>query len=52
MDKKEIWAQALVKLQSEVGTISYDLWIKSLEPIDFKNNIFIYRLRVRRLNKG
>ena len=40
MDKKEIWAQALVKLQSEVSTISYDLWIKSLEPIDFKNNIF------------
>ena len=40
MDIKEIWAQALVKLQSEVSTISYDLWIKSLEPIDFKNNIF------------
>ena len=37
MDKSEIWAQALVKLQSEVSTISYDLWIKSLEPIDFKN---------------
>lgn len=40
MDKKEIWSQALIKLQSEVSTISYDLWIKSLEPIDFKNNIF------------
>ena len=40
MDKNEIWAEALIKLQSEVSTISYDLWIKSLEPIDFKNNIF------------
>lgn len=40
MDKQEIWAEALVKIQSEVSTISYDLWIKSLEPIDFKNNIF------------
>ena len=27
MDKNEIWAEALIKLQSEVSTISYDLWM-------------------------
>ena len=40
MEQHDIWAKALEKLQSEVSTISYDLWIKSLEPIDLKQNIF------------
>lgn len=40
MDKQRVWAEALEKLQKTVSTISYDLWIKSLEPIDFKDNIF------------
>ena len=40
MDKHNIWANALKKLESEVSTISYDLWIKSLEPVDFKANIY------------
>jgi len=40
MDIKDIWAKALVKLQAEVSSISYDLWITALEPIDFKANIF------------
>ena len=59
MDKKEIWEQALVKLESSVSTISYDLWIKSLEPIDFKANIFYLsttsetaKQRIMTLHKG
>ena len=40
MDKQQIWASALEKLQKSVSTISYDLYIKSLEPIDFKDGIF------------
>lgn len=40
MEQHDIWAKALEKLQSEVSTISYDLWIKSLEPIDLKQNVF------------
>lgn len=40
MDKQLIWATALEKLQKTVSTVSYDLWIKSLEPIDFKDNVF------------
>jgi len=40
MDKQQVWASALQKLEKEVSTISYDLWIKSLEPIDFKDNVF------------
>ena len=39
MDKQQVWAEALEKLQKTVSTISYDLWVKSLEPIDFKDNI-------------
>lgn len=59
MDKHEIWSKALIKLQSEVSTISYDLWIKSLEPIDFKTNIFYLsttsetaKQRIMNLHKG
>lgn len=40
MDKQQVWASALEKLQKAVSTISYDLWVKSLEPIDFKDGIF------------
>lgn len=40
MDKQQIWAGALEKLQKSVSTISYDLWVKSLEPIDFKDGMF------------
>ena len=40
MDKQQVWANALENLQKTVSTISYDLWVKSLEPIDFKDNIF------------
>ena len=40
MLKEEIWAKALEILQNSVSSISYDLFIKSLEPIDFKDNKF------------
>jgi chromosomal replication initiator protein len=40
MDKQQVWANALEKLQKSVSTISYDLWVKSLEPIDFKDGIY------------
>lgn len=40
MDKQQLWADALDKLQKKVSTISYDLWVKSLEPIDFKDGVF------------
>ena len=40
MLKEEIWSRALEILQKNVSTISYDLWIKSLEPVDMKNGIF------------
>jgi len=40
MDKQQVWASALEKLQKAVSTVSYDLWIKSLEPIDFKDGVF------------
>jgi len=59
MVKEEIWEKALKKLESEVSTISYDLWIKSLEPIDFKDNIFYLsttsetaKQRIMTLHKG
>ena len=40
MIKEQVWASALEKLQKSVSTISYDLWVKSLEPVDFKDGIF------------
>ena len=40
MLKEEIWSKALEVLQKNVSTISYDLWIKSLEPVDIKNGVF------------
>ncbi len=38
-DAKEIWNIALKTLEKEVTAVSFDLWIKSLEPIDLKNNV-------------
>lgn len=40
MDKQQIWEKALEKLQKSVSTISFDLWVKSLEPIDFKDGVY------------
>ena len=33
---KDVWAESLKILQRQVSVVSFDLWIKTLEPIDFK----------------
>ena len=35
----EIWQQTCNILQHEVTAVSYDLWIKSLEPLDFNDGV-------------
>ncbi len=35
-----VWENALNKLQKEISATSFDLWIKSLEPVDFKEGVF------------
>ena len=40
MNVQNIWKEALKQIQLEVSTISYDLWINSLEPVDFKDKTF------------
>ncbi len=32
MDKTKLWKEALVSLQVKVTTVTYDVWIKTLEP--------------------
>ena len=34
---KIVWTEALKILQREVSVVSFDLWIRSLEPIDFRD---------------
>jgi len=34
MNINSIWSETLISLKNQVSAISYDLWIKSLEPID------------------
>lgn len=38
---KENWKDILSAMQSEVTTITFDLWIKTLEPIAIKDNCLI-----------
>jgi len=59
MDIKQVWENALEGLEKEVSSISFDLWIKSLEPIDFKDNIYYLstssetaKQRILSLHKG
>ncbi len=59
LDIHALWANALDKLQKDVSAISFDLWIKSLEPIDFKNNVLYLsttsataKQRILNLHKG
>ena len=40
MNVKNIWKEALKQIQLELSTISFDLWISSLEPLDFKDKTF------------
>ena len=37
---KTIWNSSLESLQKRVTAVSFDLWIKSLEPVDIRNNVF------------
>jgi len=37
---KNIWNKSLEILQKNVTAVSFDLWVKSLEPVDFKNGMF------------
>lgn len=36
---KTVWEESLKQLQRHVSAVSFDLWIKTLEPIDFKEGI-------------
>lgn len=36
---KIVWSDALKILQREVSVVSFDLWIRSLEPIDFRDGV-------------
>lgn len=38
---KDLWQQVCKELQHKVTAVSFDLWIKSLEPIDVENNTII-----------
>lgn len=40
MELEQVWKDALAILQKEVTAVSFDLWLKSLEPISYKNNTF------------
>ncbi len=59
MNIQEIWASAQDKLQKEVSAVSFELWIKSLEPIDLKKGILylsttseMAKQRILTLHKG
>ena len=59
MDIKQVWENVLEKLEKEVSAVSFELWIKSLEPMDFKNNIYYLstssetaKQRILNLHKG
>ena len=38
---KENWKNVLSIMQSEVTTITFDLWVKTLEPVAIKDNCLI-----------
>ena len=39
--EKELWVSVLNILEKEVTAVSFDLWIKTLEPVEIKNNELI-----------
>jgi len=41
MEITKVWQQALNSLRSQVTAVSFDLWINTLEPIDFVDGTFI-----------
>jgi chromosomal replication initiator protein len=36
--EKDLWSSVLNTLEKEVTAVSFDLWIKTLEPVETKNN--------------
>ncbi len=40
IDINKIWSQTLKILQSQVTSVSFDLWINTLEPIAFNDGVF------------
>ncbi len=38
-DIKEIWNSALAILEREIPTVSFDLWIRTLEPVTIKDSV-------------
>lgn len=38
---KEIWQEMLPTLETEVNAISFDVWIKPLEPLDIDDDRLI-----------
>lgn len=59
MNIQEIWASAQDKLQKQVSAVSFELWIKSLEPIDLKKGVLylsttseMAKQRILNLHKG
>ena len=59
MNITEIWADAQNQLEKQVSAVSFELWIKSLEPIDLKNGILYLsttsetaKQRIMQLHKG
>ena len=41
MEITKVWQEALNSLRSQVTAVSFDLWINTLEPIDFVEGTFI-----------
>ena len=41
MEIQKVWQTALTQLRSQVTSVSFDLWINTLEPIDFVDGIFV-----------
>ena len=40
MDIKAIWKAAKKQIMDKVTALSFDLWIKTLEPLEFKDGVF------------
>lgn len=40
-DLQDLWEKVLAKMQKKLSAISYDLWISTLQLLDFKNNKLI-----------
>ena len=41
IDIQNIWKEAKYLLEPKISAVSYDVWIKSIEPIDLKGNTLV-----------